>query len=287
MSHRMLIIIITILFLAVAIVTAFLFFSRKSERWVVYYTETLPAQSFAKFDLIVFDRDSHPPLHSLIDGKKTILGYISLGEAETYRKNFEELKALGLILDTDSAWKGNPIIDTRNPQWHSYVLDNIIPSILAQGFDGIMIDTVDSIIWLENHNPASYYGLKNAMVELIKNIRARYPGMTIMLNRGFEILPNVSDDIDMFLAESTLTTLNHENGEWFFLNDSERRDYLTKLYAAKNKSPRLKIYTRDYWPPTDIQTIGKIYATQRAAGFIPYVSTIDLQTLTPEPEGKY
>ena len=263
---------------------AYFFLIKKPERWVAYYTDALPASTFTPYHVVVFDRDSHPPLSPLISQNKILLGYLSLGEAETYRSNFQAIKANKLLLATGAEWKGNPVIDVRKPEWTDYVLDELIPGILKQGFDGIMIDTVDSVVWLENTHPQKYAGLKNAMVALIKSIHTRYPKMKIMLNRGFDILPRVIHDIDMFLAESTATTLNEHSKKFYFLPDGEREAYAHKLYAAKKQSSRLKIYTIDYWDTNDVQGMKKIYAMQRRTGFIPYVSTMDLQSYTKEPE---
>ena len=61
---------------------------QKTERWVVYYTDKLPASAFEQYDLIAFDSDSHPPIADLKAKGKTLLGYISFGEAEDYRSYY-------------------------------------------------------------------------------------------------------------------------------------------------------------------------------------------------------
>lgn len=284
MIHKIAVVCLILLAVMALCGVAYFFLLKKPERWAVYYTNVLPADTFKPYHVIAFDRDNHPPLATLISPDRVLLGYISLGEAETYRSNYQTVQDKNLILATGDEWKGNPIIDTRNPEWAKYVLDELIPEILKQGFDGIMIDTVDSIIWLENTYPGKYPGLKKAMVGLIKSIHIRYPAMKIMLNRGFDILPMVAGDIDMFLAESTLTTLNAESKTFYFLPTKEREDYLRKLYDAQRKAPRLKIYTIDYWDMKDVENIKRMYHEQRRAGFLPYVSTMDLQSHTPEPQ---
>jgi hypothetical protein len=55
------------------------------------------------------------------------------------------------------------------------------------------------------------------------------------------------------------------------------------LTAAKARQPRLKVYTLDYWPPTDAAGVARIYAEQRKNGFIPYVSVKDLDRVLKEP----
>lgn len=263
----------------------FLWLAQKPERWALYYANTLPAESFQPFDLIVFDRESHPPLDSLKTQHKTLLGYLSLGEAETFRETyFQYLKDHQLLVEMGPEWKGNPIIDSRKPEWIPYVLDVIIPAILKQGFDGVMIDTADSTIYLENNNPQTYGGLKQSFVGTVKAIRARYPKIKIMLNRGFDLLPDLGGDIDMLLAESTFSSWNEAQRECILLTTEQRQHYLTILEGAQRGSHRLKIYTLDYWPADDAARIKDIYERQREKGFIPYVTTFGVQTIAAEPK---
>lgn len=258
-------------------------FAQSHEHWVVYYTDKLPASDFEPYDLIVFDSDHHPPLAPLKAQGKTLLGYISLGEAETYRSYFKTIKKKKLLLAANKAWKGHYVIDVRKSEWQAMVLDELIPTILAQGFDGIMIDTIDSVIQPEIDDPTTYAGMQGSAILLIANIRARYPNIKIMLNRGFEILPEVAPYIDMVMAESTL-------GDWQpkakkpKLIEMEHAQYVKQLKAAQLSAPSLKIYSLDYWPANDIAGIKHIYTTQRAQGFIPYVGPLDLQSVWGEPQ---
>ncbi len=257
-------------------------FAQSTERWVVYYGDKLPASAFVPYDLIVFDSDHHPPLAPLKAEGKTVLGYISLGEAETYRSYFGAIKSKHLLLGANKSWKGHFVIDMRKQEWQQVVIDELIPPILAQGFDGIMIDTIDSVIQPEIDHPAQYAGMQGSAVLLIRSIREHYPNIKIMLNRGFEILPQVANDIDMVMAESTL-------GDWQpgakkpRLIEKEYAHYVEQLQAARLSAPSLKIYSIDYWPAKDKPGVRHIYSIQRAQGFIPYVGPLDLQNVWSEP----
>jgi len=252
-------------------------------RLAVYYANKLPPQAFAPYDIIVFDRDRHPALSSLERPDRILLAYVSFGEAEKSRSDYADLANQGLILDTGPNWRGNPIIDVRRPEWGDYVLNQLIPAIIAQGFDGVMLDTTDSLIEAEKMSPARCAGLSQAAVDLIKQIRERYPHLIIMLNRGFEILPQVAGDIDFELAESIYTHWTGA-GAPALVPDAVYRRYVTQLEAAEAEAPTFKVASIDYWPAGDKRTIRRIYAAQRAQGFIPYVTTPELQSLTPEPE---
>jgi uncharacterized protein (TIGR01370 family) len=253
------------------------------EHWVVYYTDSVPVDKFTPFDVIVFDSDSHPPILSLKAQHKTLIGYLSLGEAESYRTYYKDLESKNLLLKANPNWKDHRVIDVRNPAWASYVTDTLIPPILAQGFDGIMLDTMDSVIQLEDDDPKQYAGMKQAAVILIKTIRARYPNIKIMLNRGFNILPLLAGSVDMVMAETTYSLWSPDTKP-ALVPIAERQYYLDLLHAAQQQSPALKIYTIDYWPPDDKKGVENVYRAQRAEGFVPYVATPNLQNIYMEPQ---
>ena len=54
-----------------------------NKRWIVYYGSALPSSTFDDYDIIVFDRDKHPPIQNLKAKGKTVLGYISAGQSDT------------------------------------------------------------------------------------------------------------------------------------------------------------------------------------------------------------
>src|SRR5579872_4599043 len=200
------------------------------ERWVVYYANALPPNAFKPFDVIVFDSDSHPPLAALKEQHKLLLGYISLGEAEDYRDYYKDIESQHLLLEANPAWKGHRIIDVRKPEWTAYAINVLVPKVLAQGFDGIMIDTMDSVTHLEDEDPKQYAGMKQAAAQLIKAIRAHYPYIKIMVNRGFDLLPYVGEDIDMVMAESTYSLWSPGKTP-SLVNDADRKHYIEMLHA--------------------------------------------------------
>ena len=63
----------------------------------------------------------------------------------------------------------------------------------------------------------------------------------------------------------------------------EYDDSVALLRKAQSRNPALAVYTLDYWDPDDAAGIARIYAMQRASGFIPYVATIGLDRIVPEP----
>jgi uncharacterized protein (TIGR01370 family) len=256
-----------------------------ARNWVVYYDNTLPPTTFNPYDIVVFDDIKHPkPLQSLRNRPRLILGYISYGEAGGNRP-FPVHNTPGVRLEPNPWWEGNDIVDTRTEAWRNFILKEHIPTILAQGFNGIMIDTIESPLYLAGKDPAKYAGLKQATIQLIRDTRKQYPNIVIMLNRGFEILPDVAPDIDLILMESTMVQHDRKENKSQYLPTDGHMEYLEMVKAARSRNPKLRVMTLDYWDPADTKGVAKIYRFQRVHDFIPYVSTADLTQHHPEPSG--
>jgi endo-alpha-1,4-polygalactosaminidase (GH114 family) len=164
------------------------------------------------------------------------------------------------------------------------LIEELIPPILAKGFDGILIDTMDSVVQPEIDDPIKYQGMKNAAIKLIKDVRAAYPNMKIMMNRGLEILPDVASDIDYVMAESVYTDWVPNPKKPVRVSKETNDYYLDLIKRSQAISPKLKVYSMEYWDMKDIKGVQQIYKDQRALGWVPYVSTMDLQHHTPEPQ---
>ncbi len=253
------------------------------ENWTVYYGHALPAEAFSSFDVVVLDATYDAPVAALKAQGKTVLGYLSLGEAEDYRPYYKKLKEQKLLLEANPEWKGHFIIDIRKPEWGKIVVEELIPEIVAKGFDGIMFDTIDSPLHLAIQKKDTYPGMNEAALKLLCDIRKAHPNVKLMLNRGFDVLTQAAPCIDMVLAESTRTDLQLSGSKKpKLVSDEDYNWYVGKLREAQLAAPNLKVYSLDYWPMTDSKGVARIYAEQRANGFIPYVSTIDLQKVYPE-----
>lgn len=252
-------------------------------RWVVYYSDQAHVEEFRDYGLVVLDSDRHPPLAPLTADGKTLLGYISLGEIEHQRAEFQAVKAEGILAGENPRWPGAYYVDLRDERWRRRVIERIIPRILASGFRGIFLDTLDSAVELERRDPDRYRGMTSAAVRLVKALRLTFPSITIMMNRGYGLLPEVAPFINILLGESVYTTYDSDRGVYRLLPADEYRAQVGLLKDAKKSNPKLRICSLDYWDPTDLEGIRRIYRQQRANGFEPYVATIGLDRILAEP----
>jgi len=258
--------------------------SEKTASWLIYYSDQAPLETLYRYDLLVLDSDSHPPLQPLIRRGKTLLGYLSIGEVEDYRSFFAEVQAEGIFLRENQNWKGSYFVDLRDERWPGRILEEIIPRIVEQGFNGLFLDTLDNAIELERTDSKKYAGMQSAAAAMVRKIRHRYPGLKIMMNRGYELLPEIGREIDIVLGESVFTTYDFNSQKYHRVPEDAYSEQVRLLKEAQQRQPGLKIFTLDYWNPEDSAGIRRIYKTERANGFNPYVATIKLDRIVQEPK---
>ena len=255
----------------------------EDERWVVVYSEKPPVEAFRDYRLVVLDSIHHPPIRPLLEQRKTVIGYISLGEVESYREYYKDVEKQGILFEKNPNWPDSRFVDVRDLRWTKRVVEELVPRLLQKGFQGIFIDTLDNPPELERRDPKRYKGMTEAAANLVKAIRRNYPQIYIMLNRAYDILPAVDGQIDAVLGESVFTEIDFQNKSYKLADPKLYRQQVEWLQAAKGRQPKLKIFTLDYWPPEDTAGVARIYAEQRKNGFIPYVSVKDLDRVLKEP----
>jgi uncharacterized protein (TIGR01370 family) len=257
----------------------------RMDRWLVYYSNKEPVTTFRHYSQLIFDNRYHPPLEPLLKAGRHIAGYLSVGEASPDYTYFAALQAEGLLVRPSPTWQGNYYIDIRQPQWKTRLFNEIIPGIVAAGFDGLFLDTLDSPLHLEETEPAVYKGMAAATVDLIHAMRAAYPHIKIIMNRAYRLLSPVSASIDVVVGESVFTTYDFAQKKYKLVDAAGYRRQVQLLQGAVRRRPDLRVFTLDYWEPSDAEGIARIYQEERANGFSPYVSSIDLTRVVPEPQG--
>ncbi|WP_132252974.1 endo alpha-1,4 polygalactosaminidase [Methylobacterium segetis] len=117
-----------------------------------------------------------------------LLGYFSIGEAETYRDYFKTIPASALGPENPQ-WKGNFEVAYWTDAWRQ-VATTYVDNLIKAGYDGAYFDVVDEYqtAWAKSHvaDPAQ------AMADLVKYLadhaRAQNPNFKIWVNNAEELL---------------------------------------------------------------------------------------------------
>ena len=134
-------------------------------------------------------------------GKRILLSYLSVGEAESYRAYWKpEWKARkpSWISHENKDWAGNYIIRFWDAQWRQIIYDSAdsyLARIIAAGFDGVYLDRVDVYAELEKEN-------SNARADMIGFVRA-LSAKAKTLKRDFQVVVQNAEELatsDPFLA---------------------------------------------------------------------------------------
>jgi uncharacterized protein (TIGR01370 family) len=252
-----------------------------SIKWMVFYGPTADEQLLASYDIVILDSMFQGSIPAVSRSGARVCGYLSLGEIRTSDAFYHRLTP-DALLEPNPAWPDARRIDVRQPAWQQLVLHEIIPSISAKGFAGLLLDTLDTPPYLEQQDPAGKRGMRQAAVDLVQSIHRTYPHLLLIMNRGYALLPSVIECIDAIVAESLLTHPDQQGG-YAWNDDTEVKLQLSLLTPAAEHQPRLPVLSLDYWNPDDIDTITRIYARERQLGHSPYVATRMLDRIVPAP----
>jgi endo-alpha-1,4-polygalactosaminidase (GH114 family) len=111
---------------------------------------------------------------SLASQGKLVFGYISISTVGGWEP-WAKFVTRDMVVGYDRVWK-EEIINVCSPQWHSIILEKALPYIVSKGFNGVFLDNLDIV--------DDYPWMRSCIVELVKEIRERYPNLKIMVNRG-------------------------------------------------------------------------------------------------------
>lgn len=254
-------------------------------RWGVDYGAATDPALARQFDLLVLEPHHARPIAPLRGEGSKLLGYVSLGEVEKGRSYFPALDRVGALRAANPDWPDARHVDLRHPEWRRTLIDIAVPDILAKGYDGIFMDTLDNAEAMEQKDPVGNKGMVAAGAALIAALRARFPDILLMLNRGYAALPGAAVHLDYLLGESMASRWSFAQKRYEMLSDSDWQWQAERLRAARLRNSRLTLTTLDYWDPSDQRMVAALYARERSAGFQPYVATLALDHLIAEPAG--
>jgi polysaccharide biosynthesis protein PelA len=257
--------------------------ARPTLAWTLFYGEDVDPEEFDGFDLAVLDPGFKRPIERVTALGTQAVGYLSLGEIKRTSPLFPQLTDPEVLLGENPQWPGTVLCDVRRPAWRSLVLDVAIPALLERGFSGVFFDTLDTPPHLEQTDPERYAGMRLAAIDLVRSIRERFPDRTLLMNRGYALLPEVTGCVDGVVAESFLTTYDAQANGYRWIEGDELEQHKQALAPLRDASPPVPILSLDYWDPEDPDTIREIYACERALGHRPYVAQLLLDKIMREP----
>lgn len=227
-------------------------------------------------------------------GKRIVLAYMSIGEAEDYRWYWNnkwdadhdgtpDAGAPAWLGPSNPDWAGNYKVKYWEPAWQALIfgsLNSYLDKIIAQGFDGVYLDIIDAF---EFWGPGGESGLNRAtaardMVKFVKAI-AWYARVT-KGKKHFLVFPQNGEALAKY--PDYLKAVNGIGREDTWYNDNtpqpaaDTASVLADLDLFKKAGKVVLVI--DY--VTHQKLIDSFYTRAVAKGYVPYASVRELNRLT-------
>lgn len=226
--------------------------------------------------LVILNDDPRIPLADL--PRETIrLAYLSLGEADPQRGYWSQIRDRSFLVEANPNWPDNFRVDVRDKRWQEMLLTHEIPRLLRQGFQGFMLDTLDTAPYLETKDPTRFAGSRDAMRELLRLIRQTFPEALLLAN-GTESLIDAAPFVDGYMVESVFAIYDFPRRAYRATTPEERTWKLAQIEKAQGIARR-PVFTIEYADVGDL-ALGQWARTEATSrGFRPYVAVKDINTL--------
>ncbi len=237
---------------------------------VVYYADRSLGE-LAKFDMVVLDPANYNA--SDIARLKSMgcipIGYLNVGEVETYRGYFSMVDT-SMMLSPDPNWKDRYYVNLCDPLWTKVVTQERVPELLRMGFCGVFVDFAGLL--------QEYPGMDSCAAALVRNIRRSIGTRNMVVDGGLPIINKIGNYTDAIAVEGLMGYYDFQTDSYRLRNDSlEDRESTSLLAVAKRF--RIRVFQLDYAAPDNARMRDEIILRSREIGFVPYVGTIELDTL--------
>jgi polysaccharide biosynthesis protein PelA len=226
--------------------------------------------------MVVLSGDPRVPLKDF-PADTIRLGYLSAGELDKRRPPPPTAGAPSFQVEPNPHWPDSVRVDLRDPVWQRYLLREEIPRVMALGFDGLMLDTLDTAAYLEEKDPVRFSGSRKALRDWLQEVRRSFPRAVLVAN-GTAALVDAAPYVDGFVVEGVFATYDFGKRIYRATTDAERTWKLSQIAQARQVADR-PVFTIEYAEVGDVTLSRWASAESSRHGFRPYVAVKDLNTL--------
>jgi hypothetical protein len=240
---------------------------------VAFYYGRDPLPELAAFDIAVVEaRHGFDPARLRRPGFEPF-AYVSVGELAADHPARPGMPATCLV-GINPAWGGS-LIDQSRPDCRAHWLRAVFQPLWQAGWRGFFLDTLDSYRLIPKAEEKAHQA---GLIELIREIKARYPSARLFLNRGFELLPEIASLLEGVVAESLFSRYDAATKTYGEVPEEDRRWLLARLKEVQDRYG-LPVVVIDYLPPAQREEARHLARRIAAEGFIPWVSDGELASL--------
>lgn len=239
-----------------------------------YYGYNPPVDLLHAFNIAVVDPGSQFDAKNYHTAHSQAYAYVSIGEVDPGKTYASQIKPTW-VLGRNPAWDSQ-VMDLSNPAWQQFLVNQVITPLWDKGYRGFFFDTMDSY-QLVAKTPQAQAAQVAGLIAVIQQVKAKYPDAQIILNRGFELLPQVHQLVLGIAAESLFQGWNASTQTYTQVTPEARAWLTTKLQEAKTLGVTPIVI--DYLPPRQRQETRATAQKIAALGFVPWVTNSALNEM--------
>lgn len=205
------------------------------------------------------------------------LAYVSVGEADARRPYWPAVRGQPFLVEPNPDWPDNNIrVDVRDPRWQDILLREEVPRLMKLGFDGLMLDTIDTAPYLENKDPMRFAGSRQALRDWLRRLRESFPRAVVIANGGAALV-DAAPFVDGFVIEGVFSIYDPGRKVYRATTDAERTWKLGAIARARDIA-RKPVFSIEYADVGDVALSRWAFQESVRHGFRPYVGVRDLNT---------
>jgi len=217
-------------------------------------------------------------------GRRLLLSYLSIGEAEVYRYYWSQCCARGQrpawIGTENQRWKGNYRVQFWDPEWKAIIFDDessYLKRIIDAGFDGVYLDRIDVHAEVSGDGVEPRKEMIRFVQELAAKARSLKPEFLIVAQNAEELLADDAylTSIDGIAKEDLLYGVAGEG----------RRNKDAMIHESSELLRRAAEHGKHVMVVEYLQSaveIGRARTEIMELGFVPYFAPRQLQKLQVE-----
>ena len=240
-------------------------------RFFVDYSDKPDMEAAASFEWSIINREAEVDLEKVRETGHRVYAYLSVVEVSADASYAGEIDARGIRRVVKNAEWGSSAVDVSSAAWSDLIIKELARKEVEKGFDGFFLDTVDSLDLLVREEPTKAEKYRAALVKLIKNLKAAYPEKKILMNRGFELLPELEGVVDGLVVESVFQTYDFAKKEYVKARASDTEQLLKQIKEVR--AGGLPVAVIDYVSPDDKELAARTAKRIEALGCSAFVTT--------------
>lgn len=229
-----------------------------------FYGKPIPAELMQAYDQVVVEPGHNHDVAALAKSHAALVAYLSMGEVAKHKLD-----------QTDKAWRlsqndawASTVMDLSHPGYRKYLLDQY-EALWSKGYRRFFLDTLDSY-QLGTKDAKQREVQRKALSELIASMVTRHADVRILLNRGFELLPEIGKLVHGVVAESLFDRYDAGKSAYVRVPKNDYEWLVARLREVKDRY-HLPVIVIDYRPPEERAEARATAEKIAALGFEPWV----------------